>query len=128
MDIGNAARMAEPEWIGSVPHEPLTPNARPRVPDRDPFYVPPAGFEHALPGTVLRSRDVELGFLGLVKQRITAVQLLYRTTNMKGAPEAAVTTVVVPAERSPHRPCPHRPASSASPARPSPRAPWLPVA
>jgi len=106
MDIGNAARIAEPEWIGSTPHEPLTPNARPRVPDRDPFYVPPAGFEHAVPGTVLRSRDVELGFLGLVKQRITAIQLLYRTTNMKGAPEAAVTTVVVPAERSPHRPCP----------------------
>ena len=52
------------------------------------------------------SRDVELAFLGLIRQRVTATQLLYRTTNMSGEPEAAVTTVIVPAERSPHRPCP----------------------
>ena len=53
------------------------------------------------PGTVLRSRDVELAFLGLIPQRITATQLLYRTTDMHGNPEAAATTVIVPAERAP---------------------------
>ena len=106
MDVGNAARASEPLWIGRTPHEPLAPNEKPLVPDRDPFYLPPAGFEHAEPGTVLRSRDVELAFLGLIRQRVTATQLLYRTTNMSGAPEATVTTVIVPAERSPHRPCP----------------------
>ncbi len=106
MDVGNAAWASEPQWIGRTPHEPLAPNARPLVPDSDPFYVPPAGFEHAEPGTVLRSRDVELAFLGLIPQRVTAIQLLYRSTDMSGAPEAAATTVIVPAEPSPHRPCP----------------------
>jgi Secretory lipase len=106
MDVGNAAWASEPQWIGRTPHETLAPNTKPLVPDTDPFYVPPAGFEHADPGTVLRSRDVELAFLGLIRQRVTATQLLYRTTSMSGAPEAAVTTVIVPAERSPHRPCP----------------------
>ena len=50
---------------------------------------------------MLRSRDVELAFLGLIPQRITATQLLYRTTDMHGNPEAAATTVIVPAERGP---------------------------
>ena len=72
---------------------------RPQLPADDPFYDPPQGFQHAAPGTVLRSRDVELAFLGLIPQKITATQLLYRTTDMNGEPEAAVTTVIVPAER-----------------------------
>ncbi|KAN87764.1 hypothetical protein Z584_03439, partial [Mycobacterium tuberculosis variant bovis B2 7505] len=33
-----------------------------------------------LAGTVLRSRDVELAFMGLIPQPVTATQLLYRTT------------------------------------------------
>ncbi|HUO36961.1 MAG TPA: lipase family protein, partial [Mycobacterium sp.] len=45
-----------------------------------------------------RSRDVELAFMGLIPQKFTATQLLYRSTDMKGRPEAAATTVVVPAE------------------------------
>jgi len=106
MDSGTAARVPEPQWIGRAPHEPLAAGTRPIVPDRDPFYRPPAGFEHAEPGTVLRSRDVELAFLGLIPQRVTATQLLYRTTDRNGAPEATATTVIVPAERAPHRPCP----------------------
>ena len=68
----------------------------------DPFYEPPAGFHHAEPGTILRSRDVELGFLGLIPQRVRATQLLYRTTDRHGHPEATVTTVLVPAGHS-HR-------------------------
>jgi Secretory lipase len=108
MDSGNAARAvdAEPLWIGRAPHEPLTRGGRPVRPDQDPFYVPPTGYEHARPGTVLRSREVELAFLGLIPQRVLATQLLYRTTDRNGAPEAAVTTVIVPTDRSPHRPTP----------------------
>lgn len=94
-----------PEWIGRAPHEELRQGQRrpnPVLPARDSFYEPPAGFQHALPGTVLRSRDVELGFLGLVKQRVRATQLLYRTTDRNGQPEATVTTVLVPAGHARH--------------------------
>lgn len=106
MDIGSAAKSTGAEWIGRPVHEQLQRKARPLLPADDPFYEPPAGFEHAEPGTVLRSRDVELAFLGLIPQQFAATQLLYRTTDMHGAPEATVTTVLVPAERTPETPCP----------------------
>ena len=93
------------DWIGYVPHEDMR-RSRPILPANDPFYRPPPGFQHAKPGTVLRSRDVELAFLGLVPQCFAAVQLLYRTTDKDGVPEAAVTTVLVPAEPDPRTPCP----------------------
>jgi alpha-beta hydrolase superfamily lysophospholipase len=100
MDIGSAAISTDPEWIGQPPHEVLQRRVRPELPAEDPFYAPPQGFEHSRPGTVLRSRDVELAFLGLVPQKVTATQLLYRSTDLNGLPQAAVTTVVVPAERA----------------------------
>src|SRR5665811_223619 len=106
MAVGSAVGPVSPEWIGRAPHEELERGARPVLPSQDPFFAPPAGFEHAEPGTVLRSRDVELGFLGLIPQKFAATQLLYRTTDMHGAPEATVTTVLVPAERTPEKPCP----------------------
>jgi triacylglycerol lipase len=99
MDLGSAAPATGAEWIGYAPHEDLPRGARPQLPCDDPFYEPPAGFQHAVPGTVLRSRDVELAFLGLIPQKFTATQLLYRTTDMNGQPEATVTTVIAPAER-----------------------------
>lgn len=86
-----------PQWIGCAPHEELRRGQRPVLPAKDPFYEPPAGFRHAAVGTVLRSRDVELGFLGLIPQRVRATQLLYRTVNRHGDPEACATTVLVPA-------------------------------
>jgi alpha-beta hydrolase superfamily lysophospholipase len=101
MDLGSAAPATGAEWIGQPQHEELQRGIRPRLPSDDPFYDPPAGFQHSRPGTVLRSRDVELAFLGLIPQRITATQLLYRTTDMHDNPEAAATTVIVPAERGP---------------------------
>jgi triacylglycerol lipase len=55
---------------------------------------------------VLRSRDVELAFLGLIPQQFTATQLLYRTTDLNGFPQATVTTVIVPTERTADGPCP----------------------
>ena len=93
-----------PEWIGRAPHDELLRGGRPVLPSKDPFYEPPAGFHHAAPGTVLRSREVELGFLGLIPQRVTATQLLYRTSDRHGSPEATVTTVLVPAGHSPNQP------------------------
>ena len=99
MDLGNVAPAAGAEWIGSVPHEAIKRGDRPQLPSDDPFYDPPQGFQHAAPGTVLRSRDVEVAFLGLIPQKFTATQLLYRTTDMHGQPEATVTTVIAPAER-----------------------------
>ncbi|MEO3760567.1 lipase family protein [Mycobacterium sp. B14F4] len=106
MDLGSAAPATGAEWIGQAPHEELTRGARPLVPAKDPFYDPPAGFHHAAPGTVLRTRDVELAFLGLIPQKFTATQLLYRTTDMNGRPQATATTVVAPAERTSHKPTP----------------------
>jgi alpha-beta hydrolase superfamily lysophospholipase len=106
MDIGSLASATGAEWIGRPQHEELQPHARPMLPAKDPFYQPPLGFEHALPGTVLRSRDVELAFMGLIPQRIMGTQLLYRTTDMNGLPVAAATTMIVPVDVTPERPCP----------------------
>jgi hypothetical protein len=103
VELGNLAGDTGAEWIGRPQHEELQRKARLLRPADDPFYEPPAGFQHAEPGTVLRSRDVELAFLGLVPQAIAATQLLYRTMDMNGNPEAAVTTVIVPAERVSNR-------------------------
>ena len=103
MDLGSVAPATGAEWIGTTPHEELARGTRPQLPIDDPFYDPPPGFQHATPGTVLRSRDVEVAFLGLIPQKFTATQLLYRTTDMTGAPEATVTTVIAPAERGPEK-------------------------
>ncbi|MQY19731.1 lipase family protein [Nocardia macrotermitis] len=69
---------------------------RPLRPDQDPFYRPPAGFEHRAPGELLRSRVVELAVFGVVPLRVSAWQLLYRTSDLNGVPEASVTTVLLP--------------------------------
>src|SRR6185503_20160533 len=100
MEIGSLAMAAGAEWIGQPPHEELQRRSRPLLPSEDPFYAPPPGYELSRPGTVLRSRDVELGFFGLIPQQFTATQLLYRTADLNGRPQATVTTVVVPTERA----------------------------
>jgi alpha-beta hydrolase superfamily lysophospholipase len=99
MDFGSAAASTGAEWIGRPPHEELSRTSRPVLPKDDPFHVPPPGFEHSRPGTVLRSREVELAFLGRVTQKLTATQLLYRSADLNGLPMGAVTTVIVPADR-----------------------------
>lgn len=70
--------------------------AEPRMVGDDPFFEAPSGFEDVPVGTVLRHRDVSIGFLGRIKQKVRATQLLYRTVNMHGAPEVTVTTVIAP--------------------------------
>jgi hypothetical protein len=106
VEFGNLAGTRDAEWIGRPPHEELQRKVRPLLPRDDPFYQPPRGFQHAEPGTVLRSRDVELAFLGLIRQPIKATQLLYRTVDLNGEPEATVTTVIVPAELAEGQTCP----------------------
>ncbi len=106
VELGNLAGADGAQWIGQPTHEELQRKVRPLLPSDDPFYQPPLGYQHAEPGTVLRSRDVELAFLGLIAQPVRAVQLLYRTMDMHGRPEATATTVIVPAELAPERPCP----------------------
>jgi alpha-beta hydrolase superfamily lysophospholipase len=105
MKFSSLATATGAEWIGRAPHEELK-RDRPVLPHDDPFYDPPPGFEHASPGTVLRSRDVELAFMGLIPQKLTAMQLLYRSSDRHGVPEATVTTVLVPADLGPEKVCP----------------------
>src|ERR1700757_3269279 len=105
-ELGNLAGVRDAQWIGQPPHEELRRKVRPLLPSDDPFYQPPSGFQHAEPGTVLRSRDVELAFLGLIPQRTKATQLLYRTTDLNGQAEATVTTVIVPAHVAEGQVCP----------------------
>ena len=59
------------------------------IPDNDPFYKPPAGFESAAPGTVFSNRPVSSGISG-----VTAVQVLYRTTLTNGTATATVATIL----------------------------------
>jgi hypothetical protein len=105
-ELGNLAEAGGAQWLARPPHEELQRKLRPLLPCDDPFYQPPPGYQHAAPGTVLRSRDVELAFLGLIPQPVKATQLLYRTMDMHGAPEATVTTVIVPANLGAEQSCP----------------------
>lgn len=79
---------------------------RPLPPHEDPFYVPPNGFESQARGAVLRYRPIELALFGRVLQNVPAWQLLYRSSDLELRPEAAVTTVLLPASADPNRPRP----------------------
>ncbi|MBF6288559.1 lipase [Nocardia cyriacigeorgica] len=63
--------------------------------EHDPFCTPPRDYASAPNGTILRSRTVELAWYGLVRQRVRAWQLLYRTCDRHGDPEVALTTVLL---------------------------------
>ncbi|WP_280303581.1 lipase family protein [Nocardia neocaledoniensis] len=67
------------------------------LPDDDPFYRPDEDYAQHAPGTVLRWRPIELAAFGLIPLRVTAWQLLYRTSDLNGKPDAGVTTVIAPA-------------------------------
>lgn len=55
---------------------------------------------------VARTRGVEIAQFGRITQRVTAWQLLYRSGDPHGAPEAAVTTVFLPHGADPDEPRP----------------------
>ncbi|WP_051407253.1 lipase family protein [Nocardia sp. CNY236] len=81
-----------PAWTGG---------RKPLLPSLDPFYRAPHGFEAKPPGAILRSRRIDVALLGVVRQQVSAWQLLYRSSNLHGAPEAAITTVLLPIGANP---------------------------
>lgn len=83
----------------SIEHAPRRSDAT--RPEDDPFYSPPSGYEVVRPGTVLKVRQVEIALFGRIRQRIDAWQLLYRTADLYGRPQASVTTVLRPRDAQP---------------------------
>ena len=92
-------RSMEDEQSWPVERAPLRNDAT--RPEDDPFYTAPAGYESALPGTILKVRPVEVAMFGRVRQRVDAWQLLYRTADLGGLPQASVTTVLRPRNAEP---------------------------
>lgn len=71
-------------------------SAAPAPPSGDPFYSYAGSLKDVPPGTVLRTRQVQLSVAG-TPQAYSATQLLYRTTGQLGQPSATVATVIRPA-------------------------------
>ncbi|QII08514.1 lipase [Rhodococcoides fascians A25f] len=92
-------RSMEDEQSWPVERAPLRNDAT--RPEDDPFYAAPEGYESALPGTILKVRPVEVAMFGRVRQRVDAWQLLYRTADLGGLPQASVTTVLRPRNAEP---------------------------
>jgi hypothetical protein len=65
------------------------------TPQNDPFYVPPAGFQSAADGAVLRSRPIVATALA-VPLPVSAWQVLYKTLDAHDLPIATVATILVP--------------------------------
>src|SRR5579884_2048957 len=70
--------------------------AAPTPPSSDPFYTYSGSLSAIAPGTVLRTRQVEISAAG-APQAYPATQVLYRTTDQLGAPSATVATIIQPA-------------------------------
>ena len=84
----------------------LLDRAAPLDPSADPFYTPPSGYESSAPGTILRTRNVptSLALSSILPINVHgAYQLLYRTTDSLGNPQATVTTVIVPYNADPKK-------------------------
>jgi len=75
----------------------------PLEPKNDPFYVAPQGIDVLAPGTILRSRMVDVSLYGapLTGVNYTAYQLLYKTNDVNDVAVANVTTVILPANAPP---------------------------
>ena len=72
MDLAASRPAAGAEWIGRAPHEELQRGAAPGAARRRPVLrAARRASSTPTPGTVLRSRDVELAFLGLIPQKFT---------------------------------------------------------
>jgi hypothetical protein len=76
------------------------------LPDDDPFYSPPLGYENTKPGDVLRYRLVPRPITIDNKKEIRpkeAWQILYRTQTSMGDPTATVVTLLVPHKAKPNQ-------------------------
>lgn len=82
------------------------PRGAPLRPREDPFHAPPSDFGARPKGTILRARKIRPAAFGVIPQRVCAWQLLYVSSDLHGAPEAAVTTVLLPDGADPTRPRP----------------------
>lgn len=65
------------------------------TPDADPFYAQPNPMPNVPPGTILNSRAVTFAPLGIPLPN-PAWQLQYMSADMRGRPQAAIATVVLP--------------------------------
>jgi hypothetical protein len=70
--------------------------AAPAAPVSDPFYSYTASLAHVAPGTVLRTRQIQISVAGS-PEAYPATQVLYRTTDQLGEPSATVATIIAPA-------------------------------
>lgn len=66
------------------------------APPADAFYDRPSDLASFAAGDIIRSRPVPVKAFQLFPIRVQAWQLLYRTADANGAPDAAVTTVMIP--------------------------------
>lgn len=64
-------------------------------PASDPFYAAPSNITDYKPGDIIRHRNLPNPAVGITGLE-ASYQLLYRTTDSLGNPEAAVTTILVP--------------------------------
>jgi hypothetical protein len=90
--IASGSLLQAPPWN-------QTNRAGPLFPDEDSFYTPTPGFESAKLGAILKHRPVPRPITIDNKNGLKlkdAWQILYRTQNSVGEPEANVVTVLVP--------------------------------
>lgn len=74
----------------------------PLQPHLDPFYKADRAELAALaPGSLLRAREVEVAVGGLIPQRVGAWQVLYRSSDVNGAPIVAASTLLLPWRAAP---------------------------
>ncbi|MCP2341392.1 lipase family protein [Actinomadura rupiterrae] len=64
-------------------------------PDQDPFYAAPANIGTYAPGQIVATRPVTPA-VGYLAWQVKAWQISYRTSDSHGAPELAVTSLLVP--------------------------------
>ena len=77
----------------------------PTKPSSDPFYNPPKGFEKAAVGDILQSRETPKSITGrFAPLKIqNSWQLLVRSEDSFGNPNAIVTTVIEPVNADPSK-------------------------
>jgi hypothetical protein len=92
--LGTVPRAQAADATGASAVAAADPAAYPLLPSDDPFYLPPSPVPAVAPGTVLRSRAVTVRGLGLPLP-VSAWQVLYRSTDAQGRPNAVSGTVAV---------------------------------
>ncbi|KAF4334621.1 lipase 1 [Fusarium beomiforme] len=72
-----------------------TPVQSPVAPSQDPWYSAPANWESKQPGDVLRIRSASI-LTSIVEGSAATYHILYRSTDSRGQPSWAVTTLFIP--------------------------------